>query len=416
MRYTKPVWIIAAGVCVILVVSVLTARARSLRQEEPPPTPQVETAPGEVASPASAAIALSPVLQYQGRLTNPGTGQPIADSVLAMTFRLYDVATGGAALWTEAKNVQVTGGLFSTALGDSTPIPQGLFDGRALWLGVTVGADLEASPRQAVLPVAYALSLVPGAVISASNTAPVLSAQNTATTVFVTSTASSGLLGGTASGSAGTAGVFGIGGTDAGLVSPAQESGVLGKAAQGFGVSGVSGASLGVYGYSASSTGVRGESFGSSAAMLGANFGTGYGGYFYAADNYGAYFYGSNNRAIYAGGAITATGNIKSFGEVRGAYTALPIAYGYVGSNGATTVASPNVSSVWSSGSSWYEITISGHSYFYNQYVTEVTLESTCGAGNSARTASVGGNLLVMIYTTGGSSVQCAFQFVTYKP
>jgi hypothetical protein len=42
---------------------------------------------------------------------------------------------------------------------------QSYFDGRALWLGVKVGADPEMTPRQEFRPVPYALSLVPGAKI-----------------------------------------------------------------------------------------------------------------------------------------------------------------------------------------------------------------------------------------------------------
>lgn len=110
------------------------------------------------------------LLQYQGRLSDPATGEPLPDGSYTMVLRLYTNATGGSPLWTEAKDVPVQGGLFSTALGDTTPLNQDLFDGRALWLGVKVGADPEAAPRQQILPVAYALSLVPGAVIDGNLT------------------------------------------------------------------------------------------------------------------------------------------------------------------------------------------------------------------------------------------------------
>ncbi len=90
---------------------------------------------------------LTPLLQYQGRQTDPGTGEPVADGNYTMTFRLYDVASGGSALWTETKDVPVADGLFNTVLGDVTALDQGLFNGQALWLGVKVGADGEATPR-----------------------------------------------------------------------------------------------------------------------------------------------------------------------------------------------------------------------------------------------------------------------------
>jgi hypothetical protein len=128
---------------------------------------------------AGVASVVSPLLQYQGRLTDPISGEQVVDGAYSMTFRLYNVDGGGSPLWTETKDVTVQGGLFSTALGDTTALDTGLFDGQALWLGIKVGADAEATPRQQVLPVAYALSLAPGAVISATSSSPVLQVHNT---------------------------------------------------------------------------------------------------------------------------------------------------------------------------------------------------------------------------------------------
>jgi hypothetical protein len=138
-------------------------------------TGSVRTAP-TVAAPLSQA--LTPLLQYQGRLTDPATGAPVPDGVYAIRFRLYNGATGGTHLWSEHENVPVEGGLLSTVLGDSSALDASLFNGQALWLGVQVGADAEATPRQPVLPVAYALSLVPGAVMQASS-GPVLEVNRT---------------------------------------------------------------------------------------------------------------------------------------------------------------------------------------------------------------------------------------------
>jgi hypothetical protein len=143
-------------------------------------TPASVQAQGQLrpAGPMRADGTVSTLLQYQGRLTNPTSGQIVPDGAYLMTFKLYEVPTGGAFLWAEVKEVTVTAGLFSTVLGDGTPLDQNLFDGRALWLGVKVGADAETSPRQQVLPVAYALSLVPGALVSGTNPG-VLQARNT---------------------------------------------------------------------------------------------------------------------------------------------------------------------------------------------------------------------------------------------
>lgn len=115
---------------------------------------------------------VTPLLQYQGRLTDPATGEIAADGSYSMSIQLYNVETGGTALWTETESVTVQNGIFSTVLGDTTTLISSLFNGQALWLGVTVEGE-ELGPRQQVLPVAYALSLVPGAVVEA-NSAPVL--------------------------------------------------------------------------------------------------------------------------------------------------------------------------------------------------------------------------------------------------
>ena len=102
-------------------------------------------------------LALAKVITYQGRLLEPSTGRAKADGDYAMTFRIYGVAAGGTANWTEVQNVVQTGGSFSAQLGATTPFPGNLFDGRTLYLGVQVGSDAEATPRTRITPVAYAL-------------------------------------------------------------------------------------------------------------------------------------------------------------------------------------------------------------------------------------------------------------------
>ena len=118
------------------------------------------------------------LLQYQGRLTDPTSGSPVSDGVYTITFRLYAVPVDGTALWTEIRAINVTGGLISTVLGDLTPLAHSLFNGQALWLGVKVGTDEEALPRQQILPAAYAMSLVPGALIQTNSNSSALQVTN----------------------------------------------------------------------------------------------------------------------------------------------------------------------------------------------------------------------------------------------
>jgi hypothetical protein len=111
-------------------------------------------APGQAASAAAAGTLL---LHYQGRLVDPATGIPKPDGPYQMVFAIYDVETGGTALWTEPRVVTVAGGLFSTPLGDLIALPSASFDGRDLWLGVKVGSDAEATPRLRIADVVYAI-------------------------------------------------------------------------------------------------------------------------------------------------------------------------------------------------------------------------------------------------------------------
>jgi hypothetical protein len=103
-----------------------------------------------------AALAAAPAtLGYQGNLAN-AAGQPITGD-LSITFRLFDVASGGSALWTEVQpTVEVDGGNLSVELGSVTPLPSTIW-GRQLYLGVQIAGDSEMLPRPALTATPYAL-------------------------------------------------------------------------------------------------------------------------------------------------------------------------------------------------------------------------------------------------------------------
>jgi hypothetical protein len=138
--------IVGAAVALALALAVPTAAARWLAAPAAAPAANVV-----------AAAPVAPMLHYQGRLLDPTTGQAKADGAYAVVFRLYGTATGGSPLWVESKSVTVSRGLFATLLGDTTALDLAQFDGRELYLGVTVGSDPEAQPRQRIAFVAYAL-------------------------------------------------------------------------------------------------------------------------------------------------------------------------------------------------------------------------------------------------------------------
>lgn len=134
-----------------LVVAIILIATRANAQDNP--TAAVAPAAGEeVAAP------VEPGISYQGQLLDPFTGAPKPDGFYAMTFSIYNVESGGAPLWAVAKSVVTTDGVFSTVLGDiAQPLDLTIFDGQALWLGVKVGNDLEATPRQRLAYAPYAL-------------------------------------------------------------------------------------------------------------------------------------------------------------------------------------------------------------------------------------------------------------------
>lgn len=102
----------------------------------------------------AAALAAPPAtMSFQGYLTGSG-GAPVTGNQ-AIVFRLYDVAAGGAALWTETQpSVAVSAGIYNVTLGALTPMALP-FDA-PYFLGITVGAESEMTPRLPLASVGYA--------------------------------------------------------------------------------------------------------------------------------------------------------------------------------------------------------------------------------------------------------------------
>ncbi len=93
-------------------------------------------------------------MSYQGVLTG-ADGNPVADGAVSLTFKLYDVAADGAALWEEAQNIEVRNGIFNAILGSVTTLNLP-FD-KQYWLGIAVGQDAEMTPRIALTASPYSL-------------------------------------------------------------------------------------------------------------------------------------------------------------------------------------------------------------------------------------------------------------------
>ena len=119
------------------------------------------------------------LISYQGILNDAG-GDPVDNDTLEITFSIYDVATGGTALWSEVQTVKPSNGVFNVKLGEFQDFPPGLFQKNSLYLGVKVSSDTEMTPRQEITSAPYTIYSVPIGTIMAwaknLNGVPALSA------------------------------------------------------------------------------------------------------------------------------------------------------------------------------------------------------------------------------------------------
>lgn len=127
--------------------------------------------------------------------------------------------------------------------------------------------------------------------------------------------------------------------------------------------------------------------------------------------------------AVFSGNAVTDgdhevsgqlnVGDSLTFGDQTPQRTAGPVAKAFIEED--TTIANAvNVDSVtWNATAQRYEITISGQSYYFNEYVTSVTIADL--DARHSRTGSGNGDLFVYLYDDAGNLVQGNFQLVTYK-
>ena len=114
------------------------------------------------------------MMSYQGKLTG-SDGQPASDGTYTIVFSLYTQETGGTALWTESRSVQVTGGVFSVLLGSITEMPDTAFQGTT-WLETQVNGSI-LTPRTRVVSAGYAVlakkaETVPDGSITSAKIAP----------------------------------------------------------------------------------------------------------------------------------------------------------------------------------------------------------------------------------------------------
>ena len=106
---------------------------------------------------AAPAVAQIPeVLPYQGWL-GQSDGNPY-DGSATLLFRVYDTAEAPNPVWQEEiRDVPVEEGKFGVQLGRTNPILNYVNDGRTRYLGISVNGEPEATPRQPIGSVPFAL-------------------------------------------------------------------------------------------------------------------------------------------------------------------------------------------------------------------------------------------------------------------
>ncbi len=106
---------------------------------------------------ATSALAAPPSLvNYQGMLTDD-TGNPLV-GIHDIVFSIYQYESSTEPLWTEQhREVLLTGGVFNVLLGQSSTIPNTLFEGSWRWMGIIVDDGVELLPRMRMTSVPWSL-------------------------------------------------------------------------------------------------------------------------------------------------------------------------------------------------------------------------------------------------------------------
>ncbi len=106
------------------------------------------------ATPAARASGVPRYLSVQGVLRD-NLGDPVT-SARNFTFRIYNVSSGGSALWTEVQALTPDEGRYSFLLGTNTALDLP-FD-QDYWLGIEIDSDGEMNPRYRIASSAYAFT------------------------------------------------------------------------------------------------------------------------------------------------------------------------------------------------------------------------------------------------------------------
>jgi hypothetical protein len=116
------------------------------------------------AAPDAPNVDATKMINYQGQIFNPATGQPYVNTPLNATFSFWDAATGGTQVYTEDRFIQTNSdGFFSTNIGDLSNFNRppnistyDVFNGEARYLQVVIMGQ-QLGPRQPLTFVPFAM-------------------------------------------------------------------------------------------------------------------------------------------------------------------------------------------------------------------------------------------------------------------
>ncbi len=363
------------------------------------------------------------LMNVQGKLTD-SNGDAVADGSYMVTFSIYNVSSGGTALWSESITLTTSGGLFNAVLGETNPIPDSLFTDSSLWLGLQVESDPEMTPRQRLTtsPYAFRVANVTDSTIWVKN-GNIVSLQTISDSVgigtivpeakfHVVGDTSAGAIVGVSSVSTGTS-------TYTAGVSAINSSGGPGLYAESNNWHSILAISNNL------SATIIGRNDGEGPGIKGQNQSTGPAITGYAntgnllelyttpgpnqkviIDNSGNIvtegMLQSNNGGVkFPDGTVQTTAATHPLTQAAFGFVTykLPaggvIAYGDINTDGSVLNATSNVTSTWNAAYKRYEITISGESYYYLNYTTIVTpISKPCVAIAS----SMSGKLVIYLY------------------
>ncbi|MDP4220853.1 MAG: hypothetical protein Q8916_05285 [Bacteroidota bacterium] len=96
-------------------------------------------------------------IEYQGKAVLRN-GDPVSDGIHSLIISIYNLQVGGDLLFSDSQQVRTTAGLFSTAIGRGSSIPNSLSFDSVYYVDIRIDGSAQLAPRTAFAPVPYSLN------------------------------------------------------------------------------------------------------------------------------------------------------------------------------------------------------------------------------------------------------------------